>query len=148
MATKVVSYLYALVKQYPSKIIVACGEAISGNEKIRDWLMHHGYTELAAFSSALNLNDDARVWLMKNGYPELLALVMGAEGDEKACGWLRSNGYSKLSLMAEGADNNDEAIETLLKQGLKESVMLSMKMRSVKNTIQRDQDDWHTYSTR
>ena len=50
--------------------------------------------------------------------------------------------------MAEGADNDDEAIETLLKQGLKESVMLSMKMRGVKNAIQRDQDDWHTYSTR
>ena len=85
---------------------------------------------------------------MKEGHPELMALVMGAEGDEKACVWLRKNGYSKLALIAEGADNNNEAIESLLKQGHKEWVMISMKIRGVKNSIQRDHDDWHKYSTR
>ena len=148
MATKVLPYLYAIVKQYPPKIIVAWGEAISGNLKIREWLAANNYPELAIFSSALNLNEDAREWLMKNGHTELMALVMGAEGDEKACVWLRANGFKKVALMAEGADNDQVAIEELLKGGHQEWVMISMKIRGVKNAIQRDQDDWHTYSTR
>ena len=72
-------------KQYPPKIIVAWGEAISGNTKIRDWLASNNYAELAMFTFALNLNEEARDWLMKEGHPELMALVMGSEGDEKAC---------------------------------------------------------------
>ncbi len=148
MATKVVSYLYAIVKQYSPKIIVAWGEAISGNRKIRDWLVANGYVELAIFTFALNLNEEAREWLMKEGHPELMALVMGSEGDEKACAWLRKNSFSKLALIAEGADNDDEAIETLLKQGHKEWVMISMKIRGIKNAIQIDHDDWHKYSIR
>ena len=85
---------------------------------------------------------------MKEGHHELMALVMASEGDEKACAWLRQNKFSKLALIAEGADNDDDAIEALLKQGHKEWVMISMKMRAIKNEIQLDQDDWHKYSTR
>ena len=73
------------MKQYPTKIIVAWAEAISGNKTIRDWLTSNGYEELAAFTYALNLQDDARKWLMDNGHPELMALINGAEGDDNVC---------------------------------------------------------------
>ena len=38
---------------YPPKILVAWGEAISGNSKILDWLMKNGYPELGIFCHAL-----------------------------------------------------------------------------------------------
>ena len=34
------------MKKYPEKIVVAWGEAISGNIEIRDWLMKNNYPEL------------------------------------------------------------------------------------------------------
>ena len=50
---------------YPKKILVAWGEAISGNSEIRDWLMKNGYPELGVFVFALHLKPDARQWLIK-----------------------------------------------------------------------------------
>lgn len=137
-----------VVKQYSPKIIVAWGEAISGNTKLRNWLSANGFAELSTFTYALNLNDDARTWLMTEGHPELMALIRGTEGDKKACQWLRQNNFSKLALIAEGADNDNEAINKLLKDGHKEWVMISLKIRAVKNEIQTDNDDWHRFSTR
>ena len=144
----VLLYLYAIVKQYPLKIIVAWGEAISGNTKIRDWLKNNNYAELAAFVSAIHLQDDARVWLMKHGFAELMALVMGSEGDAKAIKWLNENNYSNLALIAKGADNDDEAVKKLLLNGEKEWGMISLKIRAVKNQIQEENDDWHKQSRR
>jgi hypothetical protein len=135
-------------KEYPIKRIVAWGEAISGNEEIRDWLTANNYPELAAFTYAINLRDDAREWLMTEGHPELMALVIGSEGGASACKWLRAHGYSKLALVAEGADNEDEAINTLLKEGHREWAMISLKIQYVKNNIQSDHDDVHRISTR
>jgi len=77
-----------------------------------------------------------------------MALISGAEGDEKACIWLVKNHYEKLSLMAKGADNDDEAITQLLVNGHREWAMIALKMRAVKNDIQDDFDNWHTYSQR
>lgn len=136
------------MKSYEPKIIVAWGEAISGNVKIRKWLMGNGFPELATFCYALELHDEARDWLMKNNHPELMALVMGAEGDEKALNWLRRHSYSKLALIAEGADNDQSAVEELLIAGHKEWAIISMKIRAVKNDIQSSQDDWHSMSRR
>lgn len=135
-----------LVRQYTTKIIVAWGEAISGNKKIKDWLKENGYPELSCFVYALQLQDSARKWLMDNNCPELMALVMGSEGDKKALNWLRANSYSKLALIAEGADNDNTAIEELLKMDEKEWAMISLKIRAVKNSIQEDNEDWHKQS--
>ena len=43
--------------QYPAKVLLAWGEAISGNREIRDWLMQNGYPELALTCHALHLDD-------------------------------------------------------------------------------------------
>jgi hypothetical protein len=136
------------VKEYSPKIIIAWAEAISGNKKLGDWLKSNGYAELSAFVAAINLEDSARDWLLKEGFPELMALVRGAEGDEKACKWLRDNDFCKLALIAEGADNEDEAIKQLLLDGHREWAMISLKIRAVKNDIQAEHDDWHSYSQR
>ena len=45
--------------EYPPKILVAWGEAISGNGEIRDWLIKNGYPELGLFTFALRNKDDA-----------------------------------------------------------------------------------------
>ena len=41
-----------MAKQYPPKIIVAWGEAISGNTKIRDWLASNNDAEVAMVTGA------------------------------------------------------------------------------------------------
>ena len=69
-------------------------------------------------------------------------------GDEKACVWLIKNHYKKLALIAKGADNDDDSIRQLLLDGHREWAMIALKMRSVKNDIQDDLDNWHTYSQR
>ena len=39
-----------MARQYPVKVLVAWGEAISGNAEFRDWLLGNGYPELGLFS--------------------------------------------------------------------------------------------------
>ena len=76
--------------QYPAKVLLAWGEAISGNREIRDWLMQNGYAELALTCHALHLDDSARSWLMANQHQHLMALVTGSEGDAQAIRALRA----------------------------------------------------------
>ena len=64
-----------MVRQYPIKVLVAWGEAISGNEAFRNWLLGNGYPELGLFVHALHNQDEARNWLLNEGFPELMALV-------------------------------------------------------------------------
>ena len=78
-------------KKYPIKILVAWGEAISGNAELRNWLMGNGYPELGLFVHALQLDDKARQWLIQEGYPALMALCAGSEGDMHAVEWLRNH---------------------------------------------------------
>ena len=95
--------------EYPLKIIVAWGEAISGNREIRDWLIKNGYRELGLFTYALRNKDDARDWLMKNGYPHLMALINGIEGNQGALKWLEKNNFNILRHMALAGDSHEES---------------------------------------
>lgn len=131
---------------YPPKIILAWGEAISGNGKIRDWLMRNGYPELGLFVFALHLKQEARDWLMQNGHPALYALVSGSEGNPKALDWLRKHDLIVLEKMAQGADNNDEAITWLINKGFPDFAVIAQKIRVVKNQIESDNSDFHRIS--
>lgn len=131
--------------KYQAKILVAWAEAISGNSKIRDWLIVNGYKELGLFTFALRNMDDARMWLMENGFPYLLALINGIEGNEDALQWLESNGYKTLSIMALAANGNKSAKEWLLKND-KLLAMVALKMEFVKDDIERDHNDVHKIS--
>jgi hypothetical protein len=63
--------------EYPAKVLLAWGEAISGHAELREWLIKNGYPELGIFTYALRNKADARKWLMDNGHPHLMA-VRGA----------------------------------------------------------------------
>ena len=131
--------------EYPPKILVAFGEAITGNNKIRDWLIKHGYRELGLFTFALRNMDDARVWLMENGLPHLLALINGIEGNKQALTWLYNHNYHDIQLMAMAADGSEEAKKELASRN-KILAVLALKMEFVKDNIERDNNDVHKIS--
>ena len=132
--------------EYPAKILLAWSEAISGNVKIRDWLMKNGYPELALFVFALHHKADAREWLLKNKHPHLLALIEAAEGRALAMEWLRKNKLDVLEQMALCADDNDEALAWLIDHKFKEMALIAMKIREVKDDIEADNNDPHKIS--
>lgn len=128
--------------EYPAKVLLAWGEAISGNPGLRDWLMKNGYPELGIFTFALRLRKEAREWLLKNGHPHLLALITGVEGDEGALKWLADHGMHTLLHMARAGDGQTDSMKWLLEHGHKELAVIAMKINEVKKGI----DDQHTYT--
>ncbi|MEO0403897.1 MAG: hypothetical protein AAF193_03405 [Bacteroidota bacterium] len=132
--------------QYPVKIILAWGEAISGNEEIRDWLIKNGYPELGLFSYALRNKQDARDWLMENKFPHLMALINATEGLAEARKWLQQHQFQLLLLIALSADNDDNALEELKKLPQKEWAMIALKIRAIKNRIESENNDIHKIS--
>lgn len=133
--------------EYPAKIILAWGEAISGNTKIRDWLIQNGYPELGIFVFALHHKDDARQWLIKNGHEALMALINATEGNKSALKWLNSHGLEVMSKMAQGADNSDLAINWLVNNKMSDLAVIAHKIREVKNIIDDDNNDVHKISS-
>lgn len=128
---------------YPPKILVAWGEAISGNSEINDWLMKNGYPELGIFCHALKNDVKGKNWLMNNGYPHLLAMISGGEGDEIALKWLEEFNFTLLKYMALAIDGHPAA-----KKWLREYDMLyatlAFKMEEVKDHIELRNNDPHT----
>jgi len=130
---------------YPAKIILAWGEAISGNSEIRDWLGKNGYPELYTFVFALNLKETAREWLMKNKYPHLMALIQGVERHEKALNWLQKNGFDTLYHIAKAGDGGSSSLEWL-KINHRDFAHLALKIKERKDQIQMDHDNVHKMS--
>ena len=133
-------------RQYPDKVLLAWGEAISGNADLKNWLMANDFPELGLFVHALHLDAAAREWLMAEGHPELMALCRGAEGEAQAVEWLKNHRLGVLADMALAADNDDEAMARLLEEGHALWAGLALKIRSVKNGIESRHNDWHTYN--
>ena len=130
---------------YPVKVLVAWGEAISGDRKMRDWLMKNGYPELGICIFALHLKPDARKWLMENGHPHLMAVIRGIEGDEKAFEWLDAHDMPVLRQMAE-AGGDEEVLQQMIKEDHRVLALLGLKMWSIKMTIEDDHNDPHKFS--
>jgi len=128
---------------YEPKILLAWGEAISGNVKMRNWLMKSGYAELGIFTHALRNQNDARIWLVKNGYAHLFAMINGGEGNVKAIQWLILAGFEILANMARYIDRDDGGIKWLKNNDYPIFVMLAMKMRVIKDTIDDNNHDPH-----
>jgi hypothetical protein len=131
---------------YSAKILLAWGEAISGNTKLRDWLIKNGFPELGLFCFALRNKDDARNWLLENGHPHLMALVNGAEGNMTAVAWLMKNNYELLGQMAMAADNDEAAMRWIHLNTSKEMFLIAQKIQFVKNRIDADNEDAHRFS--
>lgn len=131
--------------EYPAKILLAWGEAISGNAPLRDWLIKNGYPELGIFTFALRNKQDARQWLMRNGHPHLLAVITGIEGDQGALDWLDRNGMHVLRQVAMAGDGDEEAFKWLLAHDHRELAMLGRKMHVVKRGMDEDYLDPHKF---
>lgn len=133
-------------KQYPVKVLVAWGEAISGNRELRDWLLGNGFPELGLFVHAMHNQQSAREWLQQEGFPELMALCCGTEGDARAVQWLLNHGHITLANMARAADNDDDAMRILMEEPDRIWATLALKMRSIKNGIEERHNDWHSFN--
>lgn len=132
--------------QYPAKIILAWGEAISGNKQIRDWLIKNGYPELGLFVFALYNQSEARDWLLDNGHQPLLAMIHAVEGKEEARKWLADHQFNILLRMALAADNDDGSSQWLIDNNMADFAVIALKIREVKNQIEYDNNDIHRIS--
>ena len=131
---------------YPTKVLLAWTEAISGQEPLRDWLMGSEYPELGVFCHALHNEPTSRAWLRHHGHPFLMALLEGAEGEKTAVDWLRHNGGTTLADMALIADNDEEALARLMKGDPDVNgiwVQIALRLRHVKNEIEESNNDVH-----
>ena len=133
-------------RQYPVKVLVAWGEAISGNRELRDWLLGNGFPELGLFVHAMHNQQSAREWLQQEGFPELMALCCGTEGDARAVQWLLNHGHITLANMARAADNDDDAMRILMEEPDRIWATLALKMRSIKNGIDERHNDWNSFN--
>jgi hypothetical protein len=132
--------------EYPAKILLAWGEAISGHAGLRDWLIQNGYPELGIFTFALRNKKDARKWLMDNGHPHLMAVITGIEGDLTALKWLENNDMNVLRNLALAGDGEEDAMRWLLEHGHRELAVIGQKMHHVKRGMDDDYKDPHKFS--
>jgi len=131
---------------YPPKILLGWAEAIGGNKDLRDWFLESpDYKELGVFVHALLLKEDAREWLMKNGYAHLMAMINGVEGNVEAIHWLEKSGFNVLKHVALSGDGNEESFAWLLQNGHKEFAMISKRIEKVKNEIEENHNDVHSF---
>ncbi|MDX9751800.1 MAG: hypothetical protein RBT71_12010 [Flavobacteriales bacterium] len=130
--------------EYPAKVLLAWGEAISGHAGLRDWLMKNGYPELGIFVFALRNQPEARQWLMANGHPHLMALIQGAEGVQQALDWLERNELTTLRHMALAGDE-PASVRWLMAQGHRELAMIAMRIYTVKRDLDERYKDIHHY---
>ncbi len=134
------------MKSYPAKVLLAWGEAIEGNQKIREWLAQNGYLELSMFTYALRLKSDAMKWLFDNGFPHLAAVVSGAEGKSAAIEWLNKYQWDVLAKVAMLGDGDEQAFKWLVSNGHQEMAIVGRKIEQVKDEIERDHNDAHKIS--
>ena len=135
----------ALFSKYPQKVLVAWGEAISGNREVRAWLIKNGFPELGIFVFALHLKADARKWLLDHGHAPLMALISGIEGDAKALDWLETHDFPVLRHMAV-AGGDEDAMRWLITHDQRTLAVLALKMWSVKMAIEDDHNDPYKFS--
>ena len=135
----------SIFSKYPQKVLVAWGEAISGNREVRQWLIKNGFPELGIFVFALHLKADARKWLLEHGHAPLMALISGIEGDVKALDWLEMHDFPVLRHMAV-AGGDEDAMRWLITQDQRTMAVLALKMWSVKMAIEDDHNDPYKFS--
>jgi hypothetical protein len=128
---------------YPAKILLAWGEAITGNAALRDWLTQNGYPELGIFTFALRNKQEARKWLMDHGHAHLMAIITGIEGDKVALAWLERNGMNVLKQVALTGDGDEEAFRWLMQHGHRELAVVGNRMHQVKRKMDEDYGDYH-----
>ena len=115
---------------YPTKVILVWGEAISGKQEYLDVLLKSEYKELGLFVYAMHNQDAARNWLMKNGFPHLLAMLNAIEQKKDAILWLKAHKFTTLYHMAMCADGDKDSFAWLISNGKKDMAMIAKKLNS------------------
>ena len=136
------SYLCTML-DYPTKILLAFGETISGNDKIFQWLLKNGYPELAALSRAITGSEEAFNWLMKNGYPHFAALDHAIDNKLQAREWLVRNHYELLVLFADACNERPEAVKWFRDHDLTIFLILAQKIIAFRNNQTYDYHKMH-----
>lgn len=131
---------------YPAKILLAWGEAISGNKKLRDWLTENGYRELGIFVFALRNKDDANKWLFDNKFRHFAATIAGSKGNKGAIEWLFKSKLDVLARVALTGDGDEDSFNWLLKNNHREMAMIGKKIEAVNLEIDHDHNDVHKIS--
>ena len=132
---------------YPAKVLLACGEAISGNKEIRDWLTENGYPELGVFVFGLRNKDDANKWLFDNNFRHFAATIAGSKGNKEAVEWLFKTQMDVLARVAATGDGDEESFNWLLKNNHREMAMIGKKIEAVNLEIDFDNNDVHKISS-
>lgn len=131
------------MKKYPEKILIAWGEAISGNREIRNWLMKNNYPELGLFCFALYFDKRATNWLLKKA-PHLLATIKAVEGKKEPLLWLEKNGFLLLVKIAKAADGNKEEMKWLMTHERLFGI-IAQRIKMVKDDIEDANNDVHRW---
>ncbi len=130
---------------YPTRIILAWSESIGGNIQISKWLNENGYPELVIAASAIYLKNNARSWLVENGYAHLMAMIHAAEGDEKAQNWLKKHKFTLLYHMAMAIENENSSWIWLKQNSTPDIFILTTKIKIVKDKIEENHNDIHSF---
>ncbi len=130
------------MKLYSKKVLVAWGEAISGNTEIRDWLLKNNYPELALFCYALYFDEKSSNWLFKN-HPHLLALIKAVEGNNNARIFLNKK-FPQLYTISLAADGDVVKMNYLIKNDPLFAVIAN-KIKLVKDDIDEINNDIHKW---
>lgn len=131
--------------EYPTRIILAWSESISGNIQISKWLNENGYPELVIAASAIYLKHSARTWLVENGYAHLMAMIHAAEGDKKAQNWLKKHKFTLLYHMAMAIENENSSWIWLKQNSTPDIFILTTKIKTVKDKIEENHNDIHSF---
>jgi len=131
---------------YPAKVILVWGEAISGKQEYLDVLLKSEYKELGLFVYAMHNQDNARAWLMNNGFPHLVAMLNAVEQKKDARLWLKAHNFTTLYHMAMCADGDKGSFAWLISNDKKDMAMIAKKIEFVKNYIEEGNNDIHSIS--
>lgn len=118
------------IETYPIKILIAFGEAVSGNEKFIKWLMENKYPELGALAISIRGGEKSVQWLIKNGFPQFAAFDSAVHNDKKAILWLKMYKFTFLIRLADASRGTKIALDWFEKRNLLVFVMIAKKIKS------------------
>jgi hypothetical protein len=130
---------------YPIKIIIAFGEAISGNLKIMNWLLKNGYPELGALANAIQTSHTAYDWLVNNKFLHYAAFCSAVYNDENALLWLKKYKFDFLVTLAEASMGDDIAYIKLKKENNLPFYIIAKKIQFIRNQKIDDHYDYHKF---
>ncbi len=130
---------------YPIKIIIAFGEAVTGNLKIMNWLLKNGYPELGALANAIQTSFTAYDWLVKNKFPQYAAFCSAIYNDKNAMSWLKKYKFNFLVTLAEASMGEENAYTELKQENYLPFYIIAKKIQYVRDQKIMDQSDYHKF---